>query len=71
MFKPGGHAIFPPGHIAVATLYSSGQTVLCVGHNNPPRWGMHDRTARVKLYGEPIDQMARIATFSEEVVCPA
>src|SRR5438046_10648689 len=32
---------------------------------------MHDGTARVKLNGEPVNQMARIGTFSEEVVCPA
>jgi S-(hydroxymethyl)glutathione dehydrogenase/alcohol dehydrogenase len=32
---------------------------------------MHDGTARVKLNGEPINQMARIGTFSEQVVCPA
>src|SRR5438046_483239 len=32
---------------------------------------MHDGTARVRLNGEPVNQMARIGTFSEEVVCPA
>ena len=32
---------------------------------------MHDGTARVKLNGEPVNQMARIGTFSEFVVCPA
>lgn len=32
---------------------------------------MHDGTARVKLNGEPVNQMARIGTFSEYVVCPA
>jgi threonine dehydrogenase-like Zn-dependent dehydrogenase len=32
---------------------------------------MHDGTARVRLNGEPINQMARIGTFSEYVVCPA
>jgi Zn-dependent alcohol dehydrogenase len=32
---------------------------------------MHDGTARVTLNGEPVNQMARIGTFSEEVVCPA
>ena len=36
-----------------------------------PRWRMHDGTARVKLNGEPVNQMARIGTFSEYVVCPA
>jgi S-(hydroxymethyl)glutathione dehydrogenase/alcohol dehydrogenase len=32
---------------------------------------MHDGTARVRLNGEPVNQMARIGTFSEFVVCPA
>jgi hypothetical protein len=32
---------------------------------------MHDGTPRVKLNGEPVNQMARIGTFSEEVVCPS
>ena len=32
---------------------------------------MHDGTARVRLNGEPVNQMARIGTFSEEVVCPS
>jgi S-(hydroxymethyl)glutathione dehydrogenase / alcohol dehydrogenase len=32
---------------------------------------MHDGTARVRLNGEPVNQMARIGTFAEEVVCPA
>jgi S-(hydroxymethyl)glutathione dehydrogenase / alcohol dehydrogenase len=32
---------------------------------------MHDGTARVKLNGEPVNQMARIGTFSEEAVCPS
>ncbi|HEV2100411.1 MAG TPA: zinc-binding dehydrogenase [Stellaceae bacterium] len=36
-----------------------------------PRWRMHDGSARLKLNGEPVNQMARIGTFSEEVVCPA
>jgi S-(hydroxymethyl)glutathione dehydrogenase/alcohol dehydrogenase len=32
---------------------------------------MHDGTTRVKLNGEPVDQMTRTGTFSEFVVCPA
>jgi S-(hydroxymethyl)glutathione dehydrogenase/alcohol dehydrogenase len=32
---------------------------------------MHDGSARLKLNGEPVNQMARIGTFSEYVVCPA
>jgi S-(hydroxymethyl)glutathione dehydrogenase/alcohol dehydrogenase len=45
--------------------------VLCSGHNDTPRWRMHDGSARLKLNGEPVNQMARIGTFSEHVVCPA
>jgi Zn-dependent alcohol dehydrogenase len=44
---------------------------LCTGHDDSPRWRMHDGSARVKLNGEPVNQMARIGTFAEEVVCPA
>ena len=32
---------------------------------------MYDGTTRVKLNGEPVNQMARIGTFSEYVVCAA
>ena len=45
--------------------------MLCIGHNDTPRWRMYDGSARLKLNGEPVNQMARIGTFSEEVVCPA
>jgi len=70
--KPGDHVIFSfrpnCGHCRYC---SSGRSVLCIGHNDTPRWLMHDGTARVKLNGTPINQMARIGTFSEFVVCPA
>jgi NDMA-dependent alcohol dehydrogenase len=69
---PGDHVIFSfRPHCGRCRYCSSGQTVLCIGHNDTPRWRMHDGTARVKLNGEPVNQMARIGTFSEEVVCPA
>ena len=64
------HLSFRP-HCGRCRYCFSGQTVLCIGHNDTPRWRMHDGTARVKLNGEPVNQMARIGTFSEEVVCPA
>jgi S-(hydroxymethyl)glutathione dehydrogenase / alcohol dehydrogenase len=70
--RPGDHVIFSfRPHCGRCRYCSSGQTVLCIGHNDTPRWGMHDGTARVRLNGEPVNQMARIGTFSEEVVCPA
>jgi S-(hydroxymethyl)glutathione dehydrogenase/alcohol dehydrogenase len=68
----GDHVIFSfRPHCGRCRYCSSGRTVLCIGHNDTPRWRMHDGTARVKLNGEPVNQMARIGTFSEEVVCPA
>jgi Zn-dependent alcohol dehydrogenase len=70
--KPGDHVIFSfRPHCGHCRYCSSGRTVLCIGHNDTPRWRMHDGTARVKLNGEPVNQMARIGTFSEEVVCPS
>jgi len=72
VFKPGDHIIFSfRPHCGRCRYCSSGQTVLCIGHNDTPRWRMHDGTARVRLNGEPVNQMARIGTFSEQVVCPA
>jgi S-(hydroxymethyl)glutathione dehydrogenase / alcohol dehydrogenase len=70
--RPNDYVIFScRPHCGRCRYCSSGQTVLCIGHNDTPRWRMHDGTARVKLNGEPVNQMARIGTFSEEVVCPA
>jgi S-(hydroxymethyl)glutathione dehydrogenase / alcohol dehydrogenase len=69
---PGDHVIFSfRPHCGRCRYCSSGQTVLCIGHNDSPRWLMHDGTTRVRLNGEPVNQMARIGTFAEEVVCPA
>ncbi|HEV2300006.1 MAG TPA: Zn-dependent alcohol dehydrogenase [Stellaceae bacterium] len=68
----GDHVIFSfrpnCGHCRYC---AAGRSVLCIGHNDTPRWRMHDGSARLKLNGEPVNQMARIGTFSEEVVCPA
>ncbi|HYZ39204.1 MAG TPA: Zn-dependent alcohol dehydrogenase [Stellaceae bacterium] len=70
--KPGDHIIFSfRPHCGRCRYCCTGQTVLCIGHNDTPRWRMHDGTARVRLSGEPVNQMARIGTFAEEVVCPA
>jgi S-(hydroxymethyl)glutathione dehydrogenase/alcohol dehydrogenase len=70
--KKGDHVIFSfrpnCGHCRYC---ASGRTVLCIGRNDTPRWLMHDGTARIRLNGEPVNQMARIGTFSEYVVCPA
>jgi len=70
--REGDHVIFSfRPHCGRCRYCCAGRTVLCCGHNDTPRWRMHDGTARVKLNGEPVNQMARIGTFSEYVVCPA
>ena len=70
--KEGDHVIFSfRPHCGHCRYCAKGRTVLCSGHNDTPRWRMHDGTARVTLNGEPVNQMARIGTFSEHVVCPA
>ena len=70
--KVGDHVIFSfrpnCGHCHYC---SSGHSVICTGRNDSPRWRMHDGSARLKLNGEPVNQMARIGTFAEYVVCPA
>ncbi|HEY3909480.1 MAG TPA: alcohol dehydrogenase catalytic domain-containing protein [Stellaceae bacterium] len=69
---PGDHVIFWfRQHCGCCRHRSTGQTVLCIGRNDSPRWPMHDGTVRVQLNGGPANQMARIGAFSEEVVCPA
>ena len=59
------------GRTAGTPLLLVGSHGALLGHNDTPRWRMHNGTARVKLNGEPINQIARIGTFSEYVVCPA
>ncbi|MGI9425976.1 MAG: Zn-dependent alcohol dehydrogenase [Hyphomicrobiaceae bacterium] len=70
--QKGDHIIFSfrpnCGHCRYC---SRGRSVLCNGHNDSPRFLLHDGTARMKLNGEPVNQMARIGTFSEYVVCPS
>jgi S-(hydroxymethyl)glutathione dehydrogenase/alcohol dehydrogenase len=76
---PGASAVAPGDHVIFSfrpncghcRYCSSGRSVLCIGHNDTPRWVMHDGTARIRLNGEPVNQMARIGTFSDYVVCPA
>jgi S-(hydroxymethyl)glutathione dehydrogenase/alcohol dehydrogenase len=70
--KKGDHVIFSfRPHCGHCRYCSRGRTVLCIGHNDTPRWRLHDGTARIRLNGEPINQMARIGTFTEYSVCPA
>ncbi|MFN3745706.1 MAG: Zn-dependent alcohol dehydrogenase [Hyphomicrobiaceae bacterium] len=70
--KKGDHVIFSfRPNCGYCTYCARGSSVLCIGHNDTPRWVMHDGTSRIKLNGEPVNQMARIGTFAEMVVCPA
>jgi S-(hydroxymethyl)glutathione dehydrogenase/alcohol dehydrogenase len=69
--KPGDHVIFSfRAHCGRCLYCSLGRTILCDGHTSP-RWVMLDGTHRLSRDGKGINQMARIGTFSERVVCPA
>ena len=48
--KKGDHVIFSfRAHCGHCTYCARGRTVLCTGHDDTPRWGMHDGTSRVSL----------------------
>jgi S-(hydroxymethyl)glutathione dehydrogenase/alcohol dehydrogenase len=68
--KRDDHVIFSfkanCGHCAPCTR---GRPVLCTGYNDTPGVVMLDGTTRLKLNGEAVNQMARIGTFSEYVIC--
>lgn len=70
--KIGDHVIFSfkenCGHCAYCT---KGRVILCTGHAAAARGRMFDSEARLFLNGEPVNQMARVGTFAESVVCPA
>jgi S-(hydroxymethyl)glutathione dehydrogenase/alcohol dehydrogenase len=70
--KPGDHVIFSFRPHCGRCLYCSiGRSILCDGHNDTPRWVMFDGSHRLRRDGDGINQMARIGTFAEQVVCPA
>jgi len=70
--KPGDHVIFSFRPQCGRCLYCSlGRSILCDGHNDTPRFVMFDGTQRMSVNGQGLNQMARIGTFSEQVVCPA
>jgi NDMA-dependent alcohol dehydrogenase len=70
--KPGDHVIFSFRPQCGHCLYCSiGRSVLCDGHNDTPRFVMFDGTTRLSRNGEGLNQLARIGTFAEQVVCPA
>jgi NDMA-dependent alcohol dehydrogenase len=69
--KAGDHIIFSFRPQCGRCQYcSSGQSILCDGHSTP-RWGMLDGTLRLSRDGQGINQMARMGSFGEYVVCPA
>jgi NDMA-dependent alcohol dehydrogenase len=69
--RPGDHVIFSFRPHCGRCLYCSiGRSILCDGHTSP-RWMLLDGTHRIHHKGTGINQMARIGTFAESVVCPA
>ena len=69
--KPGDHIIFSFRVNCGRCMYCAmGRSILCDGHKSV-RWAMIDGSTRLKRDGQDIFQMARIGTFSEQVVCPA
>ncbi|HXH84935.1 MAG TPA: Zn-dependent alcohol dehydrogenase [Candidatus Tectomicrobia bacterium] len=69
--RPGDHVVFSFRPHCGRCLYCSiGRSILCDGHASP-RWLMLDGTHRLRRNGQPLNQMARIGTFAESVVCPA
>src|SRR2546421_12266798 len=70
--KPGDHVIFSFRPQCGHCLYCSiGRSILCDGHNDTPRFMLFDGTTRMSHKGEGLNQLARIGTFAEKVVCPA
>jgi NDMA-dependent alcohol dehydrogenase len=69
--RPGDHVIFSfRPHCGRCFYCSIGRSVLCDGHASP-RWGLLDGTLRLSRDGRGINQLARLGTFAERVVCPA
>lgn len=65
----GDHVIFSfASHCGHCRYCNGGRSTLCNGHSTPG-FVLPDGTTRLKYKGEPVNQMARIGTFSEYVVC--
>ncbi len=68
--KAGDHIIFSfRPHCGHCRYCAAGRSVLCIGHADTPGWVQHDGTTRLAMNGTAINQMARIGTFGETVVC--
>ena len=69
--KVGDHIIFSfRTHCGRCLYCTTGRTILCDGYTSA-RWAMLDGTNRLSLKGKPVNQMARLGTFSETIVCAA
>src|SRR5213596_1118015 len=67
----GDHIIFSFRPNCCRCFYcSSGRSILCEGYTSA-RFVMLDGTHRLRRNGQDINQMARLGTFAESVVCPA
>jgi S-(hydroxymethyl)glutathione dehydrogenase / alcohol dehydrogenase len=68
--KPGDHVIFSfRPHCGHCRYCATGRSVLCIGHADTPGWVQYDGTTRLAMNGTAVNQMARIGTFGESVVC--
>ena len=67
--KAGDHIIFSfRTHCGRCLYCTTGRTILCDGYTSA-RWAMLDGSHRLHHEGKPVNQMARLGTFSESVVC--
>lgn len=70
--KPGDHVVFSfRPHCGHCRYCTAGRTVLCIGRLNSPPSALFDGTLRLSQGTTGVNQMARIGTFSEQVVVPA
>jgi len=69
--RRGDHIIFSFRPQCGRCFYcASGRSILCDGYASP-RFVMLDGTHRLRRNGQDINQLARLGTFAEHVVCPA
>src|SRR5881409_2857559 len=69
--RRGDHIIFSFRPQCGRCFYcASGRSILCDGYASP-RFVLLDGTHRLRRNGQDINQLARLGTFAEHVVCPA
>src|SRR5437868_2174149 len=70
--RPGDPVIFSLRPQRGHCLYCSiGRSIVCDGINHTTRYMLFDVTTRMSHRGEGLNQLARIGTIAEKVVCPA